>query len=65
MLIRSILSVVLFCPVVFSAEPAPGTPPHWSYQPLGVVVPPEVSGTSAVANPIDRFVLSRLAKLSI
>ena len=65
MLIRSILSVVLFCPVVFSAEPDPGTPPHWSYQPLGVVVPPEVSGTSAVANPIDRFVLSRLAKLSI
>jgi hypothetical protein len=65
MLIRSILSVVLFAPLVFPAEPDPGSPPHWAYQPLLEVAPPEVPGGLPVANPIDRFVLSRLAKLSI
>ncbi|MCH2382470.1 MAG: DUF1553 domain-containing protein [Pedosphaera sp.] len=33
---------------------------RWPYTPLGQVVPPEVTNTNWVSNPVDAFILSRL-----
>ncbi len=38
---------------------------HWAYQPVRRVLPPTVKETSWVKNPIDRFILSELEKLSL
>ena len=36
--------------------------PHWAFQPIGNPLPPEVgSQKSEVSNPIDRFILAKLA----
>ncbi|MDP7290603.1 MAG: hypothetical protein QF497_00095, partial [Verrucomicrobiota bacterium] len=33
---------------------------RWPFTPIGQVVPPEVTNTNWVSNPVDAFILSRL-----
>ena len=47
---------------ISDANPSEG---FWAFQPLGNGTPPQVSGESSAANPIDRFVLTKLEAVGI
>lgn len=40
-------------------------PSHWAFQPLKIVVPPEVKDAAWVTNEIDRFILAKLEEQGI
>ena len=55
-----------------SGSPAAGARPasrpqttHWAFQPIDRPRPPDVSSPGRVSNPIDRFILARLAREGI
>ncbi len=53
--------------IITAKKPGEFTPEErswWSFQPLKKVAPPEVAG-ARVANPIDRFIVSKLASVKL
>lgn len=47
-------------------KPAPASPQHWAWQPLRRPIVPEIGNRkSEIANPIDRFLLAKLAEKNL
>ena len=47
-------------------KPAPASPQHWAWQPLRRPIVPEIGNPkSEIANPIDRFLLAKLAEKNL